>query len=310
MHNKLINIIRIFFVLILVTLGVLVFLRPANTETNILKAVFSSTEDNILVELSSKFSARLNVIVENESPEKSEEIAKTIYAKLDKNAFYTSDVNIAGVLSDYEKHHNNLLSAQMRRLLINKQYDVVEEKGLEALYNPIMPPIGSIEEDPFLLLTDFVMELSDNKEVSNFTPIEFNEKYYSLIMLNVDSEIALSPSVLNEEVEKLTSIQKEFSKDGTNVYLSGAPVHSYFASSHSIFEIVNLSEKAKNNTSVDNTSVCKSCEIKYICGGGCRIKYDGIKNYDTHKGEWHYRCNEKNNLLDKMILCNEYFFEE
>lgn len=80
--------------------------------------------------------------------------------------------------------------------------------------------------------------------------------------------------------------------------------------SHSIFEIVNLSEKAKNNTSVDNTSVCKSCEIKYICGGGCRIKYDGIKNYDTHKGEWHYRCNEKNNLLDKMILCNEYFFEE
>ena len=237
MHNKIINIIRIFFVLILVTLGVLVFLRPANTETNILKAVFSSTEDNILVDLSSKFSARVNVIVENESPEKSEEIAKTIYAKLDKNAFYTSDVNIAGVLSDYEKHHNNLLSAQMRRLLINKQYDVVEEKGLEALYNPIMPPIGSIEEDPFLLLTDFVMELSDNKEVSNFTPIEFNEKYYSLIMLNVDSEIALSPSVLNEEVEKLTSIQKEFSKDGTNVYLSGAPVHSYFASSHSIFEI-------------------------------------------------------------------------
>ena len=237
MHSKLINILRIFFMLMLVTLGVLVFLRPADTETNILKAVFSSTEDNILVDLSSKFSARINVIIENENPEKSEEIAKTIYAKLDKNVFYTSDVNITGVLSNYEKYHNNLLSPEMRRLLINKQYDVVEEKGLEALYNPIMPPIGSIEEDPFLLLTDFVMGLSDRKEVSNFTPVQFNKKYYSLIMLNVDSEIALSPSVLNDEVKKLTAIQKEFSKDGTNVYLAGAPVHSYFASSHSIFEI-------------------------------------------------------------------------
>ena len=237
MHNKLINILRIFFILILVTLGVLVFFRPANTETNILKAVFSSTEDNILVDLSSKFSARINVIVENESPEKSEEIAKTIYAKLDKNIFYTSDVNITGVLSDYEKYHNNLLSPETRRLLINKQYNIVAEKGLEALYNPIMPPIGSIEDDPFLLLTDFVMGLSENKEVSNFTPVQFNGKYYSLIMLNVDSEIALSPSVLNDEVKKLTDIQKEYSKDGTNVYLTGAPVHSYFASSHSIFEI-------------------------------------------------------------------------
>ncbi len=237
MHNKLINILRIFFILILVTLGVLVFFRPANTETNILKAVFSSTEDNILVDLSSKFSARINVIVENESPEKSEEIAKTIYAKLDKNIFYTSDVNITGVLSDYEKYHNNLLSPETRRLLINKQYNIVAEKGLEALYNPIMPPIGSIEDDPFLLLTDFVMGFSENKEVSNFTPVQFNGKYYSLIMLNVDSEIALSPSVLNDEVKKLTDIQKEYSKDGTNVYLTGAPVHSYFASSHSIFEI-------------------------------------------------------------------------
>ena len=119
MHSKLINILRIFFMLMLVTLGVLVFLRPADTETNILKAVFSSTEDNILVDLSSKFSARINVIIENENPEKSEEIAKTIYAKLDKNVFYTSDVNITGVLSDYEKYHNNLLSPEMRRILIN-----------------------------------------------------------------------------------------------------------------------------------------------------------------------------------------------
>lgn len=237
MHNKLIITLRICFILVLVTLGMLLLFRPAHTQTNILKAVFSSSEDNILVDLSSKFSSKINVIVESDSPEKSEEIAKTIFSKLDKSVMYTSDMNISEILDDYEKYHNNLLSAQSRRLLINKQYDTVEEKGLEALYNPIMPPIGSIENDPFLLLTDFVMQFSDKKEISNFAPVEFNGKYYSLILLNVDSKIALSPTVLNDEVKKLVDIQHEFTKKGVEVYLTGAPVHSYYASTHSMFEI-------------------------------------------------------------------------
>lgn len=237
MHNKLIITLRICFILVLVTLGMLLLFRPAHTQTNILKAVFSSTEDNILVDLSSKFSSKINVIVESENPEKSEEIAKIIYSKLDKSVMYTSDMNISEILGDYEKYHNNLLSGESRRLLINKQYDIVEEKGLEALYNPIMPPIGSIEDDPFLLLTDFIMQFSDNREISNFTPIGVNGKYYSLILLNVDSTISLSPTVLNDEVKKLVDIQHEFTKKGVEIYLTGAPVHSYYASTHSMFEI-------------------------------------------------------------------------
>ncbi len=237
MHNKLIITFRICFILVLVTLGMLLLFRPAHTQTNILKAVFSSSEDNILVDLSSKFSSKINVIVETDSPEKSEEIAKIIYSKLDKSVMYTSDMNISEILGDYEKYHNNLLSGESRRLLINKQYDIVEEKGLEALYNPIMPPIGSIEDDPFLLLTDFIMQFSDNREISNFTPIGVNGKYYSLILLNVDSTISLSPTVLNDEVKKLVDIQHEFTKKGVEVYLTGAPVHSYYASTHSMFEI-------------------------------------------------------------------------
>ena len=70
MWNKLINIFRILFVLILVILAVTALLKPANTETNILKAIFSSTQDNILVDLSSKFSAKINVIVESQSPDR------------------------------------------------------------------------------------------------------------------------------------------------------------------------------------------------------------------------------------------------
>lgn len=238
MQNKLVKIFRILFVLILVTLGVLVLFKPAHTETNILKAIFSSKSDNLLVDLSSRFSAKINIIVESNDFEKAEEVSKTIYAKIDKTKMKSSDASFTEIIEEYEKYHNNLLSNQTRKYLINKQYDKVEENAYEALYNPVIPPVGSIEDDPFLLLTDFVMNLNENSQaLSSFTPIQQDDKFYSLVMLDVDKELALSPTVLNKEVKKLVDIQKEFSKNGTKVYLTGAPIHSYFASSHSIFEI-------------------------------------------------------------------------
>ena len=238
MQNKLVNILRIFFVLTLLVLGGLVLCQPSHTETNILKAIFSANEDNLLVDLSTRFSSKINVIVESDDYDEAETIAKTFYAKLDKTKMHSSNINATGIIEDYEKYQNNLLSNKTRKLLINKDYDAVIANAYESLYNPVMPPIGSIEQDPFLLLTDFVMNLTENFQTSaDFVPIQLNDKFYSLIILDVNNELALSPTVLNAEVKKLVDLQNELSKDGVKVYLTGAPVHSYFASSHSIFEI-------------------------------------------------------------------------
>ena len=238
MQNKLVNILRIFFVLTLLVLGGLVLCQPSHTETNILKAIFSANEDSLLVDLSTRFSSKINVIVESNDYDEAETIAKTFYAKLDKTKMHSSNINATGIIEDYEKYQNNLLSNKTRKLLINKDYDAVIANAYEAIYNPVMPPIGSIEQDPFLLLTDFVMNLTENFQTSaDFVPIQLNEKFYSLIILDVNNELALSPTVLNAEVKKLVDLQNELSKDGVKVYLTGAPVHSYFASSHSIFEI-------------------------------------------------------------------------
>ena len=238
MQNKLVNILRIFFVLTLLVLGGLVLCQPSHTETNILKAIFSANEDSLLVDLSTRFSSKINVIVESDDYDEAETIAKTFYAKLDKTKMHSSNINATGIIEDYEKYQNNLLSNKTRKLLANKDYDAVIANAYESLYNPVMPPIGSIEQDPFLLLTDFVMNLTENFQTSaDFVPIQLNEKFYSLIILDVNNELALSPTVLNAEVKKLVDLQNELSKDGVKVYLTGAPVHSYFASSHSIFEI-------------------------------------------------------------------------
>lgn len=77
-------------------------------------------------------------------------------------------------------------------------------------------------------------------------------------------------------------------------------------------DILNYSQNIKTKTSVDNTAICKNCEIKYICGGSCRMNYEGIRNADRYEGEWQVKCSKgtKENIYNKMIACNEYFYRD
>lgn len=75
-------------------------------------------------------------------------------------------------------------------------------------------------------------------------------------------------------------------------------------------ELIKYSYAIKNSTDVNHSETCKNCEIKYICGGDCRMNYPGIKNVDEHCGTWNNICpkGQKENIYKKMILCNEYFY--
>lgn len=75
-------------------------------------------------------------------------------------------------------------------------------------------------------------------------------------------------------------------------------------------DIIKQSEKIKRETDVDHSSTCKNCEVRYICGGECRMNYVGIANADEHSGNWENVCPKgtKEVLYRKMILCNEYFY--
>ena len=74
-------------------------------------------------------------------------------------------------------------------------------------------------------------------------------------------------------------------------------------------ELFAKSDEIRESTSVDNTAGCRDCDVRYICGGGCRIKYQGIKDAETHAGEWEYACEGKDRIYDRMIRSNRYFFE-
>jgi len=76
-------------------------------------------------------------------------------------------------------------------------------------------------------------------------------------------------------------------------------------------EVYEMSKQVKKKMHVDNIRPCNNCEIKYICGGGCRLKYKEVFDKEN-KIQYIAECDKlyKASFYEKMILSNEYFFVE
>ena len=62
-----IKIFRIAFIFVVLTLGILTFFNPAKVETNILRAIFPENQNSeLIINLSNKFSSKINVLIGNE----------------------------------------------------------------------------------------------------------------------------------------------------------------------------------------------------------------------------------------------------
>lgn len=74
-------------------------------------------------------------------------------------------------------------------------------------------------------------------------------------------------------------------------------------------ELLNIAQKARMLSNINNLSPCKDCELKYICGGGCRIKnFSGFKENDMQGIATSKRiCSQehKNIFYNLMLKLNE-----
>lgn len=225
---------RILYILIFITAGAFVFTHPVKTETNILRAVFSdSTADETVVKLSGRYSSKINVIIEADSAEKAEQTAFEFYNKTDRTTFKTECFDTSKILENYAKYNTNLLSNETAKKLEQHKYSEVEAEAFVRLYDPMGFMLLPLNEDPFMLFTDYVKSFG----TGNPDEFEINGKYYKILSLEVQTDTALSPEILNGKIKNLVSLQKDLSIDGCEIYLTGAPVHSYYASSKSMIEI-------------------------------------------------------------------------
>ena len=79
-----------------------------------------------------------------------------------------------------------------------------------------------------------------------------------------------------------------------------------------IKKIMERSYEIKTNTDVNHSTACRNCEVRYICGGDCRMNYPGIEQADNYTGMWENVCpsGNKEAIYKKMVLCNEYFYTD
>jgi radical SAM protein with 4Fe4S-binding SPASM domain len=78
-------------------------------------------------------------------------------------------------------------------------------------------------------------------------------------------------------------------------------------------KIKRIVDKVCDLSDVDNLTPCKDCDIKYICGGGCRIEYvTSLLQVDLNSDHVFQRngCSEedKMKLYQKMIAANDLFY--
>lgn len=235
MKITLLNISRILFVAVIVLLSVFVFFNTKPTETNILKAVLTNSKtDTILVDLSKRQSNKINVVFESEDYEKLDDTFKNFFEKLDKNAFYTDNTDVVPMLEAYKKYRSGLLSQHSASLIKTNQYETLKQEAYERLYNPMGLTLLPLDKDPYLLLTDYVMSFGS---ASGIQETEKDDKYYRLAQFNIKKELALSPTLLNERMKELAALKDAVSGEDVKIYIAGAPVHTYYASSKSMTEI-------------------------------------------------------------------------
>ena len=225
---------RILYIMIFVIAGLFVFTHPVKTETNILRAVFSdSSADETVVKLSGRYSSKINVLVESDNSEDALRTATVFEGKLDKNTFEIEDFNGNQILENYKTYSRYLLSQRTALQLEKHKYNDVMAEAFVRLYDPFGFMLLPLNEDPFMLFSDYVKSLGDG----DLDFVTYNDKYYKIFSLQVKNDTALSPELLNDKIKVLIRLQDELSHDGTSVYLTGAPVHSYYASSKSMKEI-------------------------------------------------------------------------
>lgn len=228
------NFLRILYIIIFVISGIFVFTHPVKTETNILKAVFSdSSADEIIVKLSGRYSSTINVIAQSEDSAKASEIIDEFSNSLDKNSFEIQNFDSSKMIEDYQKHYKTLLSNKTSMKLERHNYDEVVNEAFGRLYDPFGFMLLPLNQDPFMLFTDYIQSLGDG----DLNYINYNDKYYKILTLKVKNDTALSPDILNKKVKNLVDLQTNLSNDDVQIYLTGAPVHSYYASSKSMKEI-------------------------------------------------------------------------
>lgn len=216
---KIIKFAVLFFILIF--FSAVLFKSGGNFETSLVKTILPSKIENAadadtvhkLAALSEKSSSIIKTAFSDD------DIKDKFLEQINHEVFEINNISVSPFLAEYKKHPANFLSKEDKELLKNKQYDDVYNNALNQLYNPLSFQFADFEKEPYFLLNNFIMSNNIEKRKSG---------RYKTAELRIKTEKGLPQKAVNKEIEKLINLQSEFQKTGSEVYLAGAPVHSFY----------------------------------------------------------------------------------
>lgn len=212
---------KIYVVLVLISI-VLGFVFGKVPETSLLKSVLPESS-SLLIKAAEKNSFSINIVFEAEDAFEAEILKEDFLSDFGQNNVQNADYE--KYLDDCKNLHSNFLSQKDFSLLSQKKYGEVFNNSRNYLYNPSNIIFLDPKDDPFMLFSDFVSSLMQ-KQVRYNT--EYNGKGYAVSTVS---------DLDNTQIKRLFELQKKYSIENKNVYLTGTPVHSYLTSERSAFEI-------------------------------------------------------------------------
>ncbi|MDR2869794.1 MAG: MMPL family transporter [Deferribacteraceae bacterium] len=229
-------------------LCLLFFSSPIVVKTDILALLPPSEENSVrqeaFIHLSSATMNRMTILIGAEDAEKSKYAGLYFQSKLADsglNISYETDDTEKVLIEQFSKHTYQLLSEPYKELLA-KDHNAVYQKALAMLYTPMSVNIAGFENDPFMLLSDYMLNNSFLRtpfSMVNAVPIIKHEgKIYSLMTADIDSSVLFSPSRLAELMQRVYAAAEDTRREfGVEIVLSGVPLHTHAASSSSMKEI-------------------------------------------------------------------------
>ncbi len=221
----------------------------AKIDTNFLSIAprFEESEDfqNSIETFFLQNSSEVKILVENEyfdnaknSAVEIENYIKQNYGNVTVNLY---SKNYDDVLQTIIKYKYQLISKEIRDLLLNNQGEKIAENGIANFYSPFfIPIIDNIEDDPFFVLNSKLMELikNNNGEVRDGVSfINYENKFNILLSMEIPKKFD-NMIFFDELIDLLKKIEND---KEVKIYFSGVPIHAYYSQKSAQREITIIS---------------------------------------------------------------------
>lgn len=226
---------RIIFIAIL-CLGALVvtlFRWPLHFQTDLNSLVNLGTDAEWPVkEITNKFSSVINIVVQSNDKFSGELVTYKIRDIINSDKFnrleiMSTDLSMHSVISELGKYRNGLLSINDRQLLQRQDFDKIIDNAVSRVENSMMPNMLPLSQDPFLLFTDYILEIGDKRTgwmPKNGLLWQYRSPYnFYMLPIYVNG---LNSAELAECVKQIKRETRNMESENVKIYMGGAPVHT------------------------------------------------------------------------------------